>query len=338
MTIITKQPVKVAVDAMGGDYAPQEIVKGALQSAREDGIEIILVGSEDAIQKELAVYDVSQLPIQVVNASEVIKDGESPVAALHQKRDASVPVAMRLVKEDKADAVVSMGHTGMVMISAIETLGKLPGIKRPSIGAIFHGLAPNTVVLDLGANVDCKPRDLLSFATIGCVIARRMLHITNPTVALLSNGAEEGKGNKIVKEAYQLFKSSSLNFIGNVEGNDIPRGRSNVIVCDGFTGNVILKFSEGLGDLIIERLKSTLDKRLPDEELDAISDDLFALTHVADVGGGALLHGVDGVVWIGHGRSKAPQLAEAIRQAKLAVEANLIQELKVELAKLRNEC
>jgi len=335
---MNRQPVRVAVDAMGGDYAPQEIVKGAIQAARGDGIEIILVGSEDAIHKEMAMYNVSQLPIHVVNASEVIRDGESPVAALHHKPDASVPVAMHLVKEDKADAVVSMGHTGMVMISAIEILGRLPGIKRPSIGAILHGLAPNTVVLDLGANVDCKPRDLLSFATIGCVIARRMLHITNPTVALLSNGAEEGKGNKLTKEAYQLFKHSDLNFIGNVEGHDIPRGRANVIVCDGFTGNILLKFSEGLGDSIIEHLKFTLDKRLPNEELDAISDDLFALTHIADVGGGALLHGVDGVVWIGHGRSKAPQLAEAIRQAKLAVETNLVQELKAALAKVRNEC
>ena len=329
--------MKVAVDAMGGDYAPQEIVKGAIQAASNGEIEIILVGSEDVIYREMAKHDVSHLPIHVVNASEVIRDDESPVAALHHKPDASVPVAMRLVKEGKADAVVSMGHTGMVMVSAIETLGKLPSIKRPSVGAILHGLAPNTVVLDMGANVDCKPRDLLSFATIGCVVARRMLHITNPTVALLSNGTEEGKGNKIVKEAYQLFKSSNLNFIGNVEGNDIPRGRANVIVCDGFTGNVLTKFSEGLGDLIIERLKITLDNRLSNEELDAISDDLFALTHIADISGGGLIYGVDGVAWIGHGRSKAPQLAEAIRQAKLAVETNLVQELKAGLVKVSNE-
>jgi len=331
---MNRQTVRIAVDAMGGDYAPQEIIKGAIQAAKNGEIEIILVGSEDVIYREIARYDVSHLPIHVVNASEVIRDDESPVAALHHKRDASVPVAMRLVKEGKADAVVSMGHTGMVMVSAIETLGKLPSIKRPSIGAILHGLAPNTVVLDMGANVDCKPRDLLSFATIGCVIARRMLHITNPTVALLSNGAEEGKGNKLTKEAYQLFKSSNLNFIGNVEGNDIPRGRANVIVCDGFTGNVLIKFSEGLGDLIIERLKFTLDKRLSNEELDAISNDLFALTHIADISGGGLIYGVDGVVAIGHGRSKAPQLAEAIRQAKLAVETNLIETLRAELVKM----
>jgi len=318
---------------MGGDYAPQEIVKGALQAAREDGIAVILVGTEDVIHREIAMYDVSQLPIHVVNASQVIRDGESPVAALRQKRDASVPVAMRLVKENKADAVVSMGHTGMIMVSAVETLGKLPGIKRPAVGGLCFHIVPNTVMFDMGSNVDCKPRDLLNFAVIGSAFARKMLNVSNPTVAILSNGAEEGKGNKLTKEAYLLFKQSKLNFIGNVEGHDIPRGGANVIVCDGFTGNILMKFCEGLGDLIIERLKITLAKRLSNEELDAISDELFDLTHIADIHGGGLIYGVDGVVWIGHGRSKAPQLALAIHQAKLAVQTNLIETLRAELAK-----
>ena len=330
---MSRQTVKIAVDAMGGDYAPQEIVKGALQAVREDGIEIILVGSEDAIQREMAMYDVSQLPIHVLNASQVIRDGESPVAALHQKHDASVPIAMRLVKESKADAVVSMGHTGMIMVSAIETLGRLPGIKRPAVGGVFFHIVPNTVMFDIGSNVDCKPSDLLNFAIIGSVFARKMLNISNPTIAILSNGAEEGKGNKLTKESYQLFKQSNLNFIGNVEGHDIPKGKANVIVCDGFTGNILIKFAEGLGDLIIEHLKTILAKRLSNKELNAISDDLSDLTHMADVSGGGLMYGVDGVVWIGHGHSKAPQLALAIHQAKLAVETNLIETLRAELVK-----
>ena len=330
---MSRQTVRIAVDAMGGDYAPQETVKGALQAAREDGIEIILVGSEDAIQRELAMYDVSQLPIHVVNASQVIRDGESPVAALRHKPDASVPVAMRLVKEGKADAVVSMGHTGMVMVSAVGTLGRLPGIKRPAVGGLCFPIGPKTVMFDIGSNVDCKPSDLMNFAIIGSVFARKMLNISNPTIAILSNGAEEGKGNKLTKEAYQLFKQSNLNFIGNVEGHDIPKGKANVIVCDGFTGNVLIKFCEGLGDLVIEYLKITLDKRLSNEELDAISNDLFDLTHIADVSGGGLMYGINGVVWIGHGRSKSPQLALSIRQAKLAVETNLIDTLRDELAK-----
>jgi glycerol-3-phosphate acyltransferase PlsX len=192
-------------------------------------------------------------------------------------------------------------------------------------------------MFDMGSNVDCKPRALLNFAVIGSAFAQKMLNISNPTVALLSNGTEEGKGNKLTKEAYQLFKHSDLNFIGNVEGHDILKEKANVIICDGFTGNILMKFCEGLGDSIIEQLRIALDKRLSNEELDAISDDLFALTHTADISGGGLIYGVDGVVWIGHGRSKAPQLAEAIRQAKLAVKTNLIEELKAELEKVGNE-
>jgi glycerol-3-phosphate acyltransferase PlsX len=328
-----RKSVKVAVDAMGGDYAPQEIVKGAIQAAEKDGVELILVGCEDAVQRELKKYDVSSLPIHVVNASEVIREDESPVTALRQKLDASVLVAMRLVKEGGADAVVSMGYTGAVVVSAIEILGTLEGIKRPTAGS-FLCSAPDTLVFDLGPNADCKARDLLSFAVIGSVVAQKILHISNPTVALLSTGAEEGKGNLLVKKAYPLFKASPLNFIGNVEGHDIPFGRANVIVCDGFTGNILLKFCEGLGDSIIERLRVTLDKRLPEEELDAIISDLFALTHIADVAGGGMIYGVNGVVWIGHGRSKAPQVTESIHQVKLAVEANLLEEIRLELRKL----
>ncbi len=327
--------MRVAVDAMGGDYAPQEIVKGAIQAVERDEIEVILVGSEDAIHRELEQHDVSGLAVRVVNATESIRDGESPVAALRQKPDASVLVAIRLVKEGQADAVVSMGHTGAVMVSAIEILGKLEGIKRPTAGTFLCGFAPNTLVFDLGPNADCKPRDLMNFATIGSVVARKMLHINNPTIALLSNGSEEGKGNKLVREAYPLFKQSSLNFIGNVEGNDIPLGKANVIVCDGFSGNVMIKFCEGLGNSIVEWLRIRLDKRLPQKEIDAIGNDLFALTHTVDVSGGAMIYGVNGVVWIGHGRSKAPEVADSIHQVKLAVEANFLGELKSELGKLQ---
>ena len=327
--------MKVAIDIMGGDYAPQEIVKGAVQAAEKDGIEIILVGFEDAIQRELEEYDASGLPIRVVNASEAIQEGESPVAALRQKPDASIPIATQLVKTAEADAVMSMGSTGAVMVSAIEILGKFEGVRRPVVGGRISWFAPNTIIFDLGTNVDCKPRELMNFAVMGCVVARKILHISNPTVALLSSGSEEGKGNKLVKEAYQLFKESDLNFIGNVEGDDIPKGKANVIICDGFTGNILIKFCEGLGDSVIEWLRVTLDKHLSKEDLDVISNDLFALTHTADVGGGGMIYGVNGVVWIGHGRSKAPQVTESIHQVKLVVEANLIEELRLELGKLQ---
>lgn len=332
---MNRKPVRVAIDAMGGDYAPQEIVKAAIQAVERDEIEVMLVGSEDVIHRELEQYDVSGLAVRVVNAGEAIRDGESPVAALRQKPDASVLVAIRLVKEGQADAVVSMGHTGAVMVSAIEILGKLEGIKRPTAGTFLCGFAPNTLVFDLGPNADCKPRDLMNFAIIGSVVARKMLHINNPTIALLSNGSEAGKGNKLVRETYPLFKQSSLNFIGNVEGNDIPLGKANVIVCDGFSGNVMIKFCEGLGNSIVEWLRIRLDKRLPREEIDAIRNDLFALTHTVDVSGGAMIYGVNGVVWIGHGRSKAPEVADSIHQVRLAVEADFLGELKSELGKLQ---
>jgi glycerol-3-phosphate acyltransferase PlsX len=251
------------------------------------------------------------------------------------KPDASVLMAMRLVKEEKADAVVSMGSTGAVLVAAMEILGKLEGIKRPSAGGFLCGFAPNTVVFDMGPNADCKPRDLLNFAAIGSAVARNMLHIDNPTVALLSNGAEEGKGNLLVKKAYPLLKQSHFNFVGNIEGNDIPSGKANVIVCDGFTGNILLKFCEGLGETMIERLRIAWDKQVPQEQVEAIADNLFALTHTAEAGGP--IFGIDGVVVIGHGRSKAPQVANAIRMAKMAVETNLVGEIKLELRKLNSE-
>ncbi|MEA3442594.1 MAG: phosphate acyltransferase PlsX [Chloroflexota bacterium] len=327
--------VKIAVDAMGGDYAPPEIVKGAIQAAREQEVEIILAGREEVIKGEVAKYNTSKLPFSIINANDVIQDGEFPVTALRFKPDASILVATRMVKEGEADAVVSMGSTGAVMVSAIEILGKLEGIKRPSAGGFLCGFAPETMVFDMGPNADCKPRDLLNFAIIGSVVAQKILHISKPTVALLSNGAEEGKGNLLVKKAYPLFKESHLNFIGNVEGGGIPFGRANVVVCDGFIGNILLKFCEGLGVAVVERLKTVLDKQIPEEQIKAITNDLFALTHSAEAGGP--IFGVDGVVVIGHGRSKAPQVADAIRMAKMMVETNLVEELKLELGRVKSE-
>ena len=327
--------MRIAVDAMGGDHAPAEVVKGAVQVAGEHGVEIILIGKEAVLEKEMEKCGVSGLPLSIVNASDVIQDGESPTAALQAKPDASIPVAIRMVKEGKADAVVSMGSTGAVLVSAMEILGKLEGVRRPSAGGFVCKFAPNTMVFDLGPNADCKSRDLLNFAVIGSVVARKILHIDNPTVALLSNGAEEGKGNLLVKKSYPLLKQSGLNFIGNVEGKDIPFDRANVIVCDGFSGNILLKFCEGLGEVTGEWLRRKLEGRLPQEEMAAISEELFALTHAAEEGGP--IFGLDGIVVIGHGRAMAPQVAKAIGMARMMVEADLVPEIKRELAKLKYE-
>lgn len=335
MTGTGNKVVTVAVDAMGGDYAPQEIVKGAIEGARREGIGIVLVGREDAIQKEMERYGISGLPIRVRHASDVILDGEPPAMALRHKPDASILVATQLVRKGEADALVSMGPTGAVMVSAIVTLGTLEGLRRPTVGGDLLGFVPDTVIFDAGANVDCNPRELLNFVAMGCVYAKKMLHIANPTVALLSNGVEEGKGNNLVKGAYQLLKKSKLNFIGNIEGHDLPAGKANVVICDGFTGNVLIKFCEGLSRSIIERLRLTLDKLLSKTEIDAVCKDLFSLTNVVDVRGGGLVYGINGLVWTGHGHSKAPQVAESMHQVKLAVQSNLVDALKLELTKIQ---
>jgi len=322
---------------MGGDYAPEEIVKGAVMAAREHGTEIILVGPVERIEKELAKYDCSGVNIEIVNTSEYLVEGEHPAYALRQKRNASILVATKLVKEGKADAVVGAGPTGGVVASALGVLGTLEGIARPVAGGAFLGFAPNTIMMDLGGNVDCRPDQLLDFAIVGTVFARKMLNIQNPTVALLSIGAEEGKGNEVVKECFPLFQQSGLNFIGNVEGYDIPSGRANVIICDGFVGNIVVKLVEALGRTICQWLEDRLTDKLPESDIKEIVAGLLLATNAADASGGGPLWAVNGVVCVAHGRSKADGIAGTIGQAKSAVELDLVGTLKAELAAARSK-
>ena len=329
--------MKIAVDAMGGDYAPEEIVKGAVMGAKEHGTEIILVGPTERIEKELAKYDRSGVNIEIVNTSEYLVEGEHPAYALRQKRNASILVATKLVKEGKVDAVISAGPTGGVVASALQVLGTVEGIARPVAGGAFLGFAPNTIMMDLGGNVDCRPDQLLDFAIVGTVFARKMLGIQNPTVALLSIGAEEGKGNEVVRESYPLFQKSGLNFIGNVEGYDILSGRANVIICDGFVGNILVKFNEVLGKTICQWLKDRLKNKLPQSDIKEVVDSLLLATNAADAIGGGPLWAVNGVACVAHGRSKADEIAKTIGQAKLAMELDLLGSLKAELAVARSK-
>ncbi len=322
---------RVAIDAMGGDYAPEEIVKGAILAAQKGGVEVILVGPIATIEEELAKYDTSGMAIRYVRADEVIREGEHPALALRRKPNASVVVAAKLVKAGEADAIISAGSTGAAVATALTILGTLEGIERPAVGGPFVGFAPNTMVIDLGGNVDCKPYHLLNFAIIGCVYAQKLLKISNPKVALLSVGAEEGKGNDLVRESYPLLKNSGLNFIGNVEGNDIPDGKVDVILCDGFVGNILIKFCEGLGTNIAEWLKAKLRGRLSSNDIEAIADELKSLTNTVDISGGGPLLGVDGVAIVMHGRSRATQICSAIFTAKQAVDSDLIGALRSEL-------
>ena len=287
--------IRIAVDAMGGDNAPGEIVKGAVQACREFGVEVILAGKKEAVEAELASLDIAGLPVSVVEATQEIVDGEEPAFAVMRKPNSSIAIANRLVKEGKADAVISAGSTGGVMVAAMQYLGTLPGIERPMAAGPFLSLAPNTVVLDLGANVGIQPYHLVDFAVAGSVYARAFLGIENPTVGLLNVGAEEGKGNDLVKEAYPLLKQSGVNFIGNVEGMDIPLGRANVIVTDGFIGNVIVKYSEGLGRMLQKWLAAELQGKLEQAELEKTARKLYLTLSPAEVMGGGPLWGVDGV-------------------------------------------
>ncbi len=341
MSEVSKK-VRIAVDAMGGDYAPEEIVKGAILGAQKDDVEIILVGPMDVLERELNKYSSSNnLPIRCVEATDVIKEGEPSALAIRRKPNCSIAVATKLVKAGEADAVVGAGSSGAVAVSAIQYLGMVEGMERPAIGGTLGGFAPNIVFIDLGANVDCKPYQLLSFAIAGSVFAKKLLHIANPTVGLLSTGVEEGKGNEVVRESYSLLKKSGLNFIGNIEGGDILGGRANIVVCDGFVGNVVFKFYESMGDQALNYVKRKLKKYPPLSGIaKLLFNKLFPITKISYEGegeGSGILWGIDGIVRIAHGASRAPHITHAIAGARNAVQADIVGCLKSELAKFQKE-
>jgi glycerol-3-phosphate acyltransferase PlsX len=327
--------MKIAVDAMGGDFAPEEIVKGAVAGAQEYDVDIILVGPQERIEEELAKYSLGEAAIEIVHTDDYLVEGEHPAYTLRKKPNASIAVATKLVKEGKADAVMSAGPTGGVVAAALYYLGTVENISRPVVGGPFWGFTPNTIMMDLGGNVDCKPEQLLDFAIVGTVYAQKILNVENPSVALLSIGAEQGKGNQLVLESYPLFKQSGLNFIGNIEGYDIPTGRANVIICDGFVGNVIVKFCENVGKALCTWLEDKLAGKLPDEEIQGMVNELYYVTNSADARGGGPLWAVNGIACVAHGRCKASEISKVVGQAKLAVERDLVGSLKTELAAVR---
>jgi glycerol-3-phosphate acyltransferase PlsX len=329
--------MKIAVDAMGGDYAPEEVIKGAVAGARKYGVGVILVGPQERIQNELDKYDTKGLDIEIVHTDEYLVEGEPPAYAMRQKRKASIMVAVKLVRDGKAAAAVGVGPTGGVFAAALQALGTLEGLARPVIGGNFLGFTPQTFVIDLGGNVDSRPDQLLDFGIIGSVYVRTWLKIPNPTVALLSNGLEEGKGNEVTKATFTLFRQSGLNFIGNIEGNDIAAGTANVVICDGFVGNCVVKFCEGLGRVTVSWLRERLSGKLTEEEVQGLVEDYLRKTVAADTIGGGLLLGLNGVVCKGHGRSKAPEVARTIGTAKQAVELDLVGTLRKELVSVRSK-
>lgn len=328
--------LRIAFDAMGGDYAPEEIVKGAVQAAKELDIEAILVGLKEPIENELAKLDVTELTVNTVEATESIVEGEAPAIAVMRKPNSSVALASRLVKEGKADATISAGSTGACMVSAFQYLGTLPGIERPVAGGAFFRLAPDTVILDLGANVDCQPYQMLEFAAIGTVYAKTFHGVDNPTIGLLNVGTEEGKGNEFSKEAHNLLKKSGFNFIGNLEGLDIASGKVNVVVTDGFVGNILTKFCEGVGQSMMQWFLKEMQDKLPSDELKATADKIYGILSPGMTMGGGPLLGVNGLFGVTHGRSKAHQIVGTAKQLKQAWETGFIDNLKKELKKIKS--
>lgn len=337
--VASRRKIRIAVDGMGGDNAPTEVVAGAARAVKDLGVEVILTGLRPDLAAELKRQGLHDSTIHMVEAMEVVKDGENAIIAAMRKPNSSMAVATKLVKQGQADAVVSAGSTGAFMVNAYQHLGCLPGIERPIIGGPFLKLAPDTFLLDMGANVGCQASDLLKFAVAGSVFVKKFHGIPEPTVGLLNVGSEDGKGTEVLKEAFHLLKESGLNFVGNVEGMDIPGGRANVIVCDGFVGNILLKFSEGMARGINRFLSRELETMLPPASVEAVTSRLMKLISTADTTGGGPMWGINGVAIVCHGAARAEQIAAAIGEAKLAVESDFVGALRQELEKaLKGNC
>ena len=329
--------MRIVLDAMGGDHAPEVVVEGAVRAGRDLDVEIFLVGQPETIQPELAKYDTTDLRLPIIPASQVVEMDEHPATAVRAKPDSSMVVGMKLVKEGDAQAFVSAGNSGGVLAAALFRLGRIQGIRRPALSSVWPTRHGRCFLLDGGANTDCKPEYLLQFALMGSVYARKVLGIENPRVGIVSNGEEEGKGSILVQETYQLLKGSPLNFIGNVEGKDIFRDLADVVVTDGFTGNVIVKTSEGVAKMLMEILEEEIRKR-PLAMLGALlaKPAFRAVAKILDYReyGGGILLGVNGVVIVAHGRSDAQAIASAVRVAKQAVEGKVVSTIQAGLAEL----
>src|SRR5499426_4259129 len=329
---------KIAVDAMGGDHAPAAEIEGAIQAAAQFSIPIVLVGQEDRIRPFLEKHDTAGLHIEVIHASEVITMDESAATAARKKKDSSIRVAARLMRDGSVAGVVSAGNTGAVMATVKMVLGTLPVVDRPALSTVLPTQkAKPAILLDVGANVDCKPHHLEQFAVMGDIYSRAIFGIRRPRVGLLSIGEEDSKGNELTKEAFKSLKRAPINFIGNVEGRDIFTGDVDVIVCDGFTGNVALKLSEGLYEAFASMLKQELQKTLSAKVGAIFAQNAFRqFKHRLDYSeyGGAPLLGVKGITIVCHGRSNANAIKNAIRVAHDCCKHNVNQVIETEFTKL----
>jgi glycerol-3-phosphate acyltransferase PlsX len=325
--------LKIALDAMGGDYAPREIVRGAWEACRETGQKVILVGNQDILRQELELLEPCA-GLEIVHAPEFIAMEEAPATAVRRKRNASVVIAAELVRSGEAAAMVSAGSTGATMAAALLRWGRIPGIDRPAIAGVLPTERGVTILLDVGANVDCKPKHLLQFAVMGSLYARNVLGVENPRVGLVNVGEESTKGNELTQETYPLLRESGLNFYGNIEGRDVFQGTVDVAVCDGFVGNVVLKTGEGLATVLMKMIKNELQQSGLSKigavlALPALKN-LKKRLDYSEYGGAPLL-GVNGVAIVCHGSSRALAIKNALTRARESVETGLVGSISASL-------
>jgi len=325
---MSNHPIRIAVDAMGGDYAPQEIVSGTLAGAREYGVEVLLVGRPDAIENELKKHDTQGVAYRVVPASEVIEMGESPATGLRKKKDSSIIITAKCVKNGDAQGMVAAGSTGAAMGAATLYVGRIEGVDRPAIGVLLPSSSVPCLLIDAGANADCTPDMLVQFAVMGNVYMANVHNVAKPRIGLLNIGEEDGKGNTFAHSAFELLgKDPRFAFVGNVEGRDLFNGGSDVAVTDGFTGNVALKSAEGVMKMFSGVLKREIKRSVLSMAGGALMKSAFDATKKMvdpEEVGGSLLFGIKGVCVISHGGSHALGIKNAIRVAKEAIMADVL--------------
>ncbi|EYE89303.1 phosphate acyltransferase [Fervidicella metallireducens AeB] len=326
--------MKIVIDAMGGDNAPYEIVKGAIEASKEFKTDIILVGDSNKIEEALNNYGLDKNNFEIVHTSEVITNEDSPTISIRRKKDSSMVVGMKLVKEGKADAFISAGNTGALLAGGLFVIGRIKGIDRPALTPVIPGKNGHFLLMDAGANAECKSINILQFALMGSIYSKKVLKKDNPSVGLVNIGAEEEKGTEFTKECFKLLRESTLNFKGNIEGRYIPDGDIDVVVCDGFTGNIILKLYEGVSQTIFKILKeeilSSFTTKLGGLLLKPVFSK-FKKKFDYTEHGGAILLGIDGLVIKAHGSSNAKAIKNAIKQAILCIEGNVVNSIKSEI-------
>ncbi|WP_300279838.1 phosphate acyltransferase PlsX [Peptacetobacter sp.] len=325
--------MRIALDGMGGDNAPISNVKGAVDAINEyKNVEIIVTGDKETLENEFAKYNFDKSRLEIIHTTEVVRNEDKPVKAIRSKKDSSMVVALKLVKDGQADAIVSAGNTGALLAGGLFVVGRIKGIDRPCLCPTIPNINKGmTILADGGANADCKPRNLIEFAAMSNIYAKKVLDIENPRVALANVGAEEGKGNDLVKKSYEELKTLNLNFIGNVEARDVINDATDIIVCDGFTGNILLKSVEGVALSVMKLIKETLMSSTK-SKIGAllIKDDMRKLKDFMDYSeyGGAPLLGVKGGVIKAHGSSDSKAIKNAIRQAIKFTEGNVVEDIK----------